>query len=448
MNVTRRQTYFALFILFAVNTMNFYDRQLLGVLAEPIRKEWHLSDSALGWLGAAFTLIYAAVGVPLGRLSDFWARKKILSLGVAAWSVLTAVSGFTWSFSSMFAARVGVGVGEASCAPAANSLIGDLFPAARRSMAISLFMLGLPVGIFLSGIISGDVAFAYGWRAAFWVACAPGLLLAIAAPFMVEPLRGASESHAVAGRQREGSPYWRVLSIPTMWWIIASGALHNFNAYAVNGFLPAFLARFHGLNLKQANHMTAYVLGAVGVAGLIGGGAIGDYVRRTHKNGRLLIATAALFISGPCVLLAISRPKGDLVTFMALMGAGWMLMYVYYATVYSAIQDIVEPGLRGTAMALYFFAMYVLGGSFGPPVTGMLSDHFAHQAMLDAGAKAITEANRAAGLHNAMYVIPAVSLALAFVLFAASRTVARDMDALDQWMHSHAELPAAGVVAK
>src|ERR1022692_1422154 len=125
MTVTRRQTWFALFILFAINTMNFYDRQLLGVLAEPIRKEWHLTDSALGWLGAAFTLIYAAVGVPLGRLSDFWRRKRILSIGVAAWSVLTAASGFAWSYASMFVARLGVGIGEASCAPAANSLIGD-----------------------------------------------------------------------------------------------------------------------------------------------------------------------------------------------------------------------------------------------------------------------------------------------------------------------------------
>src|SRR6266404_5129609 len=118
MTVTRKQTWYALLVLFGINTMNFYDRQLLGVLAEPIRKEWHLSDTDLGWLGAAFTLIYAAVGVPLGRLSDQWTRKKILAIGVSAWSVLTAASGFTWSYASMFAARLGVGVGEASCAPA------------------------------------------------------------------------------------------------------------------------------------------------------------------------------------------------------------------------------------------------------------------------------------------------------------------------------------------
>jgi len=437
MTLTRKQTWFSLLILFGINTMNFYDRQLMGVLAEPIRKEWHLSDSALGLLGTAFTLIYAAVGVPLGRLSDRWLRKRILSAGVAAWSVLTAASGFAWSYASMFVARLGVGIGEASCAPAANSLIGDLFPAAQRSMAISVFMLGLPVGIFLSGMISGNIAFAYGWRWAFFVACIPGLLLAAATPFMREPLRGATEAHAVAGRSREGSPYMRVLSIPTMWWIIASGALHNFNAYAVNGFMPAYLARFHGLNLKQANTNTAFVLGAVGIVGLIGGGLAGDYVRKTHKNGRLLIAATALLISAPCVLAAITRPKGDMVTFMALMGVGWMLMYVYYSTVYSAIQDVVEPGLRGTAMALYFFAMYVLGGSMGPLVTGVLSDRFAKQAMVAAGSVVLTEANKAAGLHSAMFVIPAVSITLTLVLYLASRTVTKDMESLEEWMHSH-----------
>jgi predicted MFS family arabinose efflux permease len=104
----KRQAWFALLVLFGINTMNFFDRQVLAAVAEPIRKEWLLSDSALGWLNTAFTLIYAAVGVPLGRLSDRWKRTRILSIGVAVWSVLTAASGLAWSFWSLFAARLGV----------------------------------------------------------------------------------------------------------------------------------------------------------------------------------------------------------------------------------------------------------------------------------------------------------------------------------------------------
>jgi sugar phosphate permease len=236
------------------------------------------------------------------------------------------------------------------------------------------------------------------------------------------------------GRQQEGSPYWRVLRIPTIWWIILSGALHNFNAYAVNAFLPAFLGRYHGMDLRQANTIAAVVLGAVGVAGLLGGGWAADKLRKTRANGRMLLASASLFVSTPLVYLALDRPKGDLVGFMLLMGFGWMLIYVYYATVYAAIQDVVEPGLRATAMALYFFAMYVLGGSFGTSILGMLSDHYARQAMTAAGATAMAEAFRAEGLHSAFYVVPLVSLILALVLYAGSRTIAKDMEKLQRWM--------------
>src|SRR5262249_23576008 len=151
-------------------------------------------------------------------------------------------------------------------------------------------------------------------------------------------------------------------------------------------------------------------------------------------DGRMLLATVSLLVSTPLVYLALDRPKGDLFSFMILMGSGWMLIYVYYATVYAAIQDVVEPGLRATAMALYFFAMYVLGGSFGTSILGMLSDHYARKAMLAAGATTLAEAFRAEGLHSAFYVVPAVSLALAVVLYFGSLTIKKDMERLQRWM--------------
>jgi predicted MFS family arabinose efflux permease len=434
----KTKTGYALWVLFGINMMNFFDRQILAAVTEPIRQEWHLNDSALGWLNTAFVLLYAAVGVPLGRLSDRWLRTRILSIGVTVWSLFTAASGAAWNYWSLFAVRLGVGVGEASCAPAANSLIGDLFPPQKRARAISIFMLGLPIGIFASNLLSGIIAKEYGWRNTFYIACIPGLILAVLALKIREPQRGASEEHHVAGQQQEGSPYWRVLRIPTIWWIILSGALHNFNAYAVNAFLPAFLGRYHGMDVRQANTIAAIVLGAVGVVGLLGGGWAADRLRRTRANGRMLLATASLLVSTPLVYLALDRPKGDLVGFMLLMGSGWMLIYVYYATVYAAIQDVVEPSLRATAMALYFFAMYVLGGSFGTSILGMLSDHYARQAMAAGGGTVMTEAFRAEGLHDAFYVVPVVSLILAFVLYAGSRTVAKDMERLQRWMRESA----------
>jgi MFS family permease len=221
-----------------------------------------------------------------------------------------------------------------------------------------------------------------------------------------------------------------------MLWIIVSGALHNFNDYAMGTFLPAFLSRYHALNLKQATATAALVLGAAGVPGLLLGGWAADHLGRARSHGRLIVSAAALFLAAPCMYLALGRSGGDVVPVIVLMGVGWMLQYVYYSGVYAAVQDVIEPNLRATAMALYFCAMYLLGGSFGPVLTGRLSDFFARRAMLAAGAAAMTEPFRAAGLHSAMYVMPVCSLLLAAVLFAASRTVAADMRALQQWMQA------------
>jgi MFS family permease len=434
MSDAKARARFALCVLFGINALNFYDRQILAAVMEPIRKEWLLTDSAMGMLGTAFTLLYAAVGVPLGRLADNWARNRLLSIGVTVWSLLTSASGIAWNYSSLFITRLGVGVGEASCAPAANSLIGDLYPPGQRARALSLFMLGLPIGLFLSYWLSGRIAHAYGWRAAFYFACLPGLILAVLSLRITEPPRGAAETARCAGQRRQGSPYSLVLGMPTMLWIIVSGALHNFNMYAVNSFLTAFLIRYHHLALKEASFTSAVVLGAVGVLGLLGGGWAVDRLGKVRPEGRLLVTAFAMLLATPCLYLALKQPAGALVSFMLPMGLGSMLMFIYYSGVYSAIQDVVEPALRGTAMALYFFAMYVLGASLGPLLTGMLSDHLARKAMVQAGAVTMTEQFKAAGLHNAMYLIPLLCLALAFVLFAAARAMPADVKRLRQWM--------------
>jgi len=442
----RKQAVFALMVLFGINTMNFFDRQILAAVTEPIRQQWSLSDTAMGIMGTAFTLIYAIVGVPLGRWADSGSRTRILSIGVGLWSLFTAASGAAWGYWTLFLARMGVGVGEASCSPAGNSLIGDLYPPNQRARAISVFMLGLPVGIFLCNLLSGlilEYSVPYvgrenAWKVPFLVAAVPGLILAWLARRIREPKRGATELYQVADRAMDGSPYRRVLRIPTMWWIILSGALHNFNAYAVNAFMPAYLGRYHGLGLQQANTISAIVLGAVGVIGLLAGGFAADWARRKRTNGRMQLGALCLFILTPCLYLALSRPAGDLLTFVLLMGGGWMLFFVYYVTVYPTVQDVVEPSLRGTAMALYFFAMYVLGGAFGTTVLGYLSDFFARRAMVAAGATQMAESYKAIGLHDAFMIVPVVALTLSLVLYAGSRTVARDMERLRHWMERNA----------
>jgi predicted MFS family arabinose efflux permease len=429
----RKQAIYALAVLFAINAMNFYDRQIIAAVSKPIIDEWKLSDTALGAIGTAFIIIYAIVGLPLGVWADRGSRTKLLAFSVSVWSLFTAASGLALGYWSMFVARLGVGIGEAGCSPAGNSLIGDLYPANKRGRAVSFFMLGLPIGIFFSYIISGYIAKAWGWRWTFLVATIPGLILALLALRIKEPARGGSETIKHEVEPRGLTSYLKVLTIPTMWWIIISGALHNFNAYTVNAFIPLYLGRHHGLDILQANKIAAIVLGAVGVVGLLAGGLAADWARRRSPRGRMIVAVLALMTSTPCLYLAIGQPRGAIVPFMVLLGFGWMMMYVYYVSVYPAIQDVVEPSMRGSAMALYFFGMYFLGGAYGTPVVGYLSDHFASQAMIAAGATAL-EPFRAIGLQQAFYVVPAVSLALTVVLFAGALTIARDVEKLQKWV--------------
>lgn len=428
----RRRAHYALAVLFGINLMNFFDRQIAGALGEPIRIEFDLNDTQLGLIATIFTLVYAAVGVPLGRLSDTWSRKRLIALGVTFWSVLTAASGLAWNYTSFLFSRVGVGIGEASCAPAGQSLIGDLYPPRQRARAMGIFMAGLPLGLFFAYLLSGAIGESWGWRAAFLVACIPGLILAVLALFIREPPRGAAETSAVAGAAPAAvpaarSPYMTVLRIPTMWWIILSGLLFNFNMYAMNIFQTPFLQRFHELGLRDANNISAVSLGLAGLVGLFLGGWLGDRIHSRLANGRLLLAALAVGLAAPCVYVALQRPAGSVAGFTALMSIATALIFVYYSTVYSAIQDVVAPRYRGTAVALYFFAMYVLGASFGSTALGALSDYFASAAMQAAGAVEMLPRFRASGLHSAMYVIPAFALLCALSLLAASRTIAHDI---------------------
>jgi MFS family permease len=432
---SRGRAGYALAVLFAINTLNFYDRQVIGVVGEPLRREWELNDRALGVLGTAFTLFYAAAGLPLGWLTDRFSRRRILAGGVLVWSLLTAASGLARTYWQLFAARLGMGAGEAACAPASTSLLGDLFPPRQRGRALSVFMLGLPAGIALSYFVSGRVTAATdSWRAAFLVAGLPGILLALVALTLPEPARGAAEVHLAPAPApaHAGSPFLAVLRIPTLLWIVVSGALHNFNFTALSLFLSPYLMRRHGLTVGEAGDIAMTTAGLSGFAGLLAGGFCADVAARRGPGGRLVTGAVSMLASVPLVYLALTRPAGATGLFLALMAAGTALMYVYYSAVYATIQDVVAPALRGTAMAVYFFAMYVLGAALGPTAIGELSDRLARRAARAAGVTDLTSAAaldpfRAQGLEEALLLLPLLSLLLAGVLYAASRTVKADM---------------------
>jgi MFS family permease len=435
--ITPRLT-FTLCVLTGINAMNFFDRQILAVVQEKIKSDWDLSDRALGALGTAFILLYAVVGLPLGRLADVGQRKWILAVGVGLWSLMTLGSGLAWGFWSLFVFRLGVGVGEASCAPAGNSLLGDLFPPEKRARVLSVFMLGLPLGLALSFLVGGTVAQRIGWREAFFIAGVPGLALAAAALFMTEPARSAfAPINPVATRSL---PYWEgvrlVLSLPTIWLIILSGALHNFNMYALGQFVASYLKRYHEVSVELAGHISGLVYG-FGAVGIFAAGWLGDRAFRRGVSGRMNVAWVSAALAVPCLLLALAVPAEGMVLFAiwpipgVWLCAIWLLpacllLYAYYGTIYATIHDIIEPQLRGTAMAVYFCGMYVLGAMFGPGVTGALSDYFAGRAAAADLSDTVTDWHKAVGLREAMYLLPILETALVVVLFAASRTVKGD----------------------
>ncbi|MEP6962094.1 MAG: MFS transporter [Acidobacteriota bacterium] len=404
--------------MFLINLLNFYDRNMPGALTEPVRKEFGLTDAQIGLMGSAFIWVYAFIGIPLGRVADIWSRRKLLSWGVGVWSLMTAASGLASSFITLLIPRMGVGVGEAVCAPAGASWIGDLFPAEKRSRALALFMLAFPIGGALSFFFAGSIADGWGWRVAMMTAAAPAILLIPALLMLDEPKRGATEM--ASGRT---ASMWAVLRIPTMWWIILSGALLNFNMYAIATFLPAMLSRIHHVSNSQAGLGTAiaYLIG--GSAGGLLAGWLGDKVVHKRSDGRMLAASALALVAVPFSYVGIIQPEGAIVFSVAMLTVSFGALNGYYGLVYAAIQDIVLPAQRASTMAIYFFGMYMAGASFGPVLTGKLSDLLARRA---AGTAQMTEVFRAVGLQQAMLVIPVLSVALALVLFAGSRTIVKD----------------------
>ncbi len=413
---------FAIITLFAINILNFYDRNVAGALTEPMRKEFHLNDTQVGWLGTAFTLLYAVIGVPLGKIADVWSRKKLLAWGILIWTTLTASTYFVTNYAMLMVSRLGVGIGEAACAPTATSWLGDLVPPTRRARALGLFMLGVPVGGALSYFFSGPVAQAYGWRAAMVLAAAPALLLIPALLSLHEPGRGATEIHKDAA---PAGSMWSVLKIPTLLWIIVSGALVNFNMYAIGTFMPALFGRIFHLGVGKAGIQTGYVYMIGGVIGGLTAGYVADHIAKTKQNGRMQVGALFTLLGVPFAYFGTIA--GDLTIAVLCWIVAYASLNTYYACVYSSIQDIVAPTQRGATMALYFMAMYLCGASFGPLLTGRLSDMFARRAAEAAGSTVITEAARAIGLQQAMLVVPALSFLLSVVLFIGSRTIIKDI---------------------
>ncbi|HEY3739593.1 MAG TPA: MFS transporter [Bryobacteraceae bacterium] len=417
----------SLAVLFLINILNFYDRNVAGALAEPMKKEFNLSDSQIGLLGSVFIWVYALIGVPLGFMADRMKRKTLLAAGVVVWALLTAMNAFAQNFTHLLFARLGVGVGEAVVAPSATSWIGDLVPTAKRARAMAVFMLGVPIGGALSYFFSGPIAQHFGWRTALVIAALPAILLVPPLLLLREPKRGESDGVGAAIEGGIRPSMWSVLRIPTLLWIIASGALLNFNMYAYGTFTVSFLMRIHGQMLSTAGILTGVIMLIGGVAGGLIAGRVGDRIVGKRKDGRLLAAALFALAGAPVAYFGVIQQKGSLTAAIILLTLAYGSCNTYYGLVYSSIHEIVVPSLRATTMAIYFMCMYMCGASFGPLLTGTLSDWRAHVAAAADQSTVITAVHKAIGLQQAMLIIPLLGMLLAAVLWAGSRTISADI---------------------
>jgi predicted MFS family arabinose efflux permease len=378
---TKSYRAYVLGALLIVYTFNFIDRVVIGIIQEPIKEEFGLTDFQLGLLGGpAFAILYTLLGIPIARLAERTNRMTVLSICVALWSVMTAACGFAVNYATLFAARVGVSIGEAGCTPPANSVISDYFPAERRASALSIYALGIPIGSMIAAVGGGWIATQVGWREAFIWLGVPGVVLALIVKFTVkEPPRSAPKTDtpsfvsAVAALAKK----------PTFWNAAFGSALASFVGYGVGQYLTSFMIRTHNFTLFNAAVIIGVILGVCAAIGTFSSGFLADRISKRHPNALAWLPALGFAIATPLYLLAFVLPN-IWMAMPALMVAA-ITHYFYLGPMYAMTQGVVAPRMRATAVAVLLFIVNLLGYGLGPPVIGALSDYLANTQLIPLG---------------------------------------------------------------
>jgi len=380
---------YALGVLVVVYTFNFIDRQILAILLPAIKAEFLVDDWVLGFLaGSAFALFYATLGIPIATLADRWSRRNLIAIAVAIWSAMTALSGMAGNIVHLTLARIGVGVGEAGCSPAAHSLIADYYPPEKRSTAMGIYSLGISLGIMIAYLAGGWVAQNIGWRAAFFMVGLPGLILAVVVRYtMQEPPRGMSEGRIDSGQRPDVLTVTRyllrrrpdVLTVTRyllrrksfVHLAIGSG-LASFVSYAVITFFPSFMIRSHGMGLAEIGVYLGLIIGIGSGLGYVGGGYLADKASIVgHKYSLWTVSAAMIFgwlFTFPVYLL--NNPYWVFAAF----AVPTVFSNFYLATTFAQVQGLVGLRMRAVASALLLFILNIIGLGLGPMFTGILSD--------------------------------------------------------------------------
>ena len=404
-------------LLTLIATIQFFDRAMMVIVVEPIKQEFGLSDSQLGLVaGLSYAVAFAVAGIPLGWLADRVNRRNLLAGVVALWSAFVALAGSASSYAALVATRVGIGAMDAGGQPCSVSMIADMVQREKRAGAVAVFFAGVPLGMLLGFLGGGLIASEYGWRAGFYVAAVPGLVLAVLLWFTVkEPQRGATEP---AGQAPEKAPpLMQSLSFMagqrSLVLIIAASVLVTATSSAMMSWIGSLLIRTHQLSLPTVGVMTALCMGGVGAVGTLLAGSLADRLgaqdmRWQPRLMALAAALIALFGAGVCLLPSVAAVAVALGLFAACVAG-------LNGPTYALSQSLVQVRMRGVSMSTLIVLLNLIGVGVGPTVAGVLSDAFAAQYGPDS-------------VRWAMVCVLALNLP-AVALFAwAARTIRGDLE--------------------
>ncbi len=406
---------YVLVLLTLTAAFNFVDRQILSVLLEPIGKEFNLPDTYLGLLsGIAFAAFYATLGIPIAVLADRSSRRNIIVATTAIFSVMTALCGAVTSFMQLFLVRVGVGVGEAGTAPASMSMLSDLYPVEERTAAMGFLGASGNIGLMLGLLVGGWVNEWYGWRTAFVVAAAPGLILTLLILYTVpEPVRRAPPP--IRGRwiRSTGDSIAYLLSIRSFRRFALGGTLYGMAAYGIHTFMPLYYMRFHGMSTGEAGTVNAIIVGALGGFGAFGVGVLCSYLSRRDIRWNGWVPAVGILVSVPLLIAMLLTDNTWLA--ISLFVVPGILSSCHAGATWSIIQELVVPERRAVAASVYLLGYNLIGLGLGPFAVGLLSDLYIPLV----GDQS---------LRWAMVTVLSIAFAGVFVYFMAARSVKADLE--------------------
>ncbi len=385
----QRQGWIVVLVLMLAYVFSFVDRNIVILLVEVMKKDMGLSDTKVSLLlGASFALFYSILGIPLGRLADVYSRKKIIAVGVALWSLMTAVCGLAKNYGQLFLARMGVGVGEAALSPAAYSMISDYFPKEKLATAISVYSLGIYIGSalayvgggYLIGVLAemdnimlplvGEI---YAWQLIFVIVGLPGLLMAGLVLLIKEPIRQGNQAEEVLPFRE----VWSYLKEHGRTFFLLCGAFAFFYVavYATSSWIPTYLVRLHGLSEEQVGIIAGVGLLLFPAIGVLGSGFIADKWTAKgipHAKIRWSLWATVAFIPATAIYPFMPTTTGVL---YALIPYG-ILVSATVGVAAAAIQEIMPNRMRGVASAMLILAQNLLGLTLGPTGVALLTDYF------------------------------------------------------------------------